>query len=117
MTDLPDLSAVELLTLYRDRRASPVEVMTAVLDRVEALEPQLNATWARDPDAALADARASEARWAKGEPIGALDGVPVTVKELIATKGVAKPLGTAATDLSPSPPTRRRRRGCARPGR
>jgi aspartyl-tRNA(Asn)/glutamyl-tRNA(Gln) amidotransferase subunit A len=103
MTDLPDLSAVALLTLYRERRVSPVEVMTAVLARVEALEPQLNATWALDASAALADARAAEARWAKGRPMGPLDGVPATVKELIATKGVAKPLGTAATDLIPEP--------------
>jgi aspartyl-tRNA(Asn)/glutamyl-tRNA(Gln) amidotransferase subunit A len=103
MTDLPDLSAVALLTLYRERRVSPVEVMTAVLARVEALEPRLNATWALDADAALADARAAEARWAKGRPMGPLDGVPTTVKELIATKGVAKPLGTAATDLVPEP--------------
>jgi aspartyl-tRNA(Asn)/glutamyl-tRNA(Gln) amidotransferase subunit A len=103
MTDLPDLSAVALLTLYRERRVSPVEVMTAVLARVEALEPRLNATWALDGDTALADARAAEARWAKGRPMGPLDGVPTTVKELIATKGVAKPLGTAATDLIPEP--------------
>jgi hypothetical protein len=103
MTDLPDLSAVDLLTLYRQRRASPVEVMTAVLARVEALEPRLAATWALDPDAALAEAAASEARWARGAPIGPLDGVPVTVKELIATKGVAKPLGSAATELTPEP--------------
>jgi aspartyl-tRNA(Asn)/glutamyl-tRNA(Gln) amidotransferase subunit A len=103
MTDLPDLSAVELLTLYRDRHASPVEVMTAVLARVDAAEPLLNATWALDPDAALSDARASEARWVRGEPMGALDGVPVTIKELIATRGVAKPLGTAAMDLVPEP--------------
>jgi len=103
MADLPDLSAVELLRLYRDRRASPVEVMRATLSRVEALEPRLNATWALDPDAALKDARAAEARWAGGEPMGPLDGVPATVKELIATKGVAKPLGSAATDLTPEP--------------
>jgi aspartyl-tRNA(Asn)/glutamyl-tRNA(Gln) amidotransferase subunit A len=103
MTDLPDLSAVELLTLYRDRRASPVEVMAAVLARVEAWEPVLNATWALDPDAAMADARASEERWAKGKPTGPLDGVPVTIKELIATKGLAKPVGSAVTDLVPEP--------------
>ena len=100
MTDLPDLSAVELLTLYRDRRASPVEVMTAVLARVDAAEPLLNATWALDPDAAFSDARASEARWVRGEPMGALDGVPVTIKELIATRGVASlaPVASNAAD-------------------
>ena len=50
---------------------------------------------------AIDEARASEARWAKGEPIGPLDGAPVTVKDNIATKGEPKPVGTAAEDLSP----------------
>jgi aspartyl-tRNA(Asn)/glutamyl-tRNA(Gln) amidotransferase subunit A len=103
MSDLSDLSAVDLLQLYRDKSLSPVDVIGAVLAKVEALEPALNATWALDSKAALADARAAETRWTKGEPIGPLDGVPVTIKELIATKGVAKPLGTAASDLTPEP--------------
>jgi Asp-tRNA(Asn)/Glu-tRNA(Gln) amidotransferase A subunit family amidase len=48
-------------------------------------------------------ARASERRWLDGEPLGALDGVPAMIKENIATKGVAVPLGTAATELVPAP--------------
>jgi aspartyl-tRNA(Asn)/glutamyl-tRNA(Gln) amidotransferase subunit A len=103
MSELADLTAVDLLTLYRDKAVSPVDVVSAVLARIEALEPMLNATWALDPEGALAEARASEARWARGEPAGGLDGVPVTIKELIATRGVAKPLGSAATELRPEP--------------
>ncbi len=103
MSQLADLSAVDLLARYRDGTVSPVEVTQAVLARIEAFEPALNATWALDAKGALDAARAAEARWAKGEPIGRLDGVPVTIKELIATKGVAKPLGSAATDLVPEP--------------
>ena len=103
MSELADLTAVDLLALYRDKAVSPVEVVGAVLARIEALEPVLNATWALDPEGAVAEARASEARWLRGEPAGALDGVPVTVKELIATRGVAKPLGSAATELRPEP--------------
>jgi aspartyl-tRNA(Asn)/glutamyl-tRNA(Gln) amidotransferase subunit A len=103
MTDLADLPALDLLDLYRRRSVSPVEVITAVLARVEALEPRLNATWALDAAGALADARAAEARWTRGEPQGSLDGVPVTIKELIATKGVARHQGTAATDPLPEP--------------
>ncbi len=45
----------------------------------------------------------SEARWRHGEPKGALDGVPITIKDNIATKGVPVPLGTAASDLTPAP--------------
>jgi aspartyl-tRNA(Asn)/glutamyl-tRNA(Gln) amidotransferase subunit A len=98
MTDLPDLPATDLIRAFRDRRLSPVEVTQAALDRISAWDDRLCATWAMDPQAALAAARASEARWARGSPHGPLDGVPVTVKENIATKGVAMPAGTAAVD-------------------
>lgn len=58
-------------------------------------------------------ARQSEARWAKGEPLGAIDGVPLTIKENIATKGTPVPLGTAAMTLVPAaadaPPAARTR--------
>jgi aspartyl-tRNA(Asn)/glutamyl-tRNA(Gln) amidotransferase subunit A len=103
MSELADLSAVDLLARYRDKTLSPVEVTHAVLARIEALEPVLNATWALNAEGALDAARAAEARWTRREPAGRLDGVPVTIKELIATKGVAKPLGSAATDLVPEP--------------
>ena len=102
MTDLADLAATELLAAYRARSLSPRDVTEAVLARIEAWEPRLNATWAMDPAGARATARESESRWARGEPIGALDGVPVTIKENIATKGTSIPLGTAATELVPA---------------
>ena len=102
MTDLHALSATDLLALYRRREVSPVEVTRAVLAHIERCEPLLHATWALDAEAALAMARASEARWQEGEPL-ALDGVPVTIKDNIATKGVAVPLGCAATELVPAP--------------
>ncbi len=102
-SSLADLTATELLEGYAARRVSPVEVMAAVAARVEALEPALQATWALDFDTADAEARASEARWAKGAPIGPLDGVPISIKEMIATKGVPKPVGSAAGDMTPQP--------------
>ncbi|MGH1559374.1 amidase family protein [Caulobacter segnis] len=74
-----------------------------MLARIEAWEPDLAATWALDAEAALNTARASETRWRRGDALGPLDGVPVTIKELIATRGVAKPLGSAASDPVPEP--------------
>ncbi len=100
---LHDLSAVDLLAAYRAKTLSPVEVVRAVLDRVAAFEPHLKATYRFDPEGALAAASRSEARWRHGEPNGALDGVPITIKDNIATKGVPVPLGTAASDLTPAP--------------
>jgi aspartyl-tRNA(Asn)/glutamyl-tRNA(Gln) amidotransferase subunit A len=103
MTDLPDLSAVALIQAYRAHKLSPVEVTQAALDRIAAWDDTICATWAMDPQAALAAARASEARWQADAPQGPLDGVPVTVKENIATQGVPMPAGTAAVNPLPAP--------------
>ncbi|CAN7736697.1 amidase [Ensifer adhaerens] len=113
MSDLADFTAVDLVEAYRLRKLSPVEVVDAVIARIDASEPKLNALWAYDPDEARKAAQASEARWGKGEPLGAIDGVPVTIKENIATKGTAVPLGCAAVPLVPAladaPPAARTR--------
>jgi aspartyl-tRNA(Asn)/glutamyl-tRNA(Gln) amidotransferase subunit A len=101
-TPLHDLTATELIAAYRERALSPVEVMRTVLDHVACWEPQLCALYLLRPDDALAQARASEARWARGEPQGPLDGVPVTLKDNIATAGDPTPLGTAAVTLVPA---------------
>ena len=81
---------------------SPLEAMRSVLDRVACFEPQLSATFLLAPERALAEAKASEARWRRGAPLGPLDGVPATVKDNIATKGEPVPVGTAASDLTPA---------------
>ncbi|MBC7957211.1 MAG: amidase, partial [Cytophagales bacterium] len=113
MTALHTLSAIELLAAYSSKALSPVDVTRAVLQHIENCEPRVCATYALDPLGALAQAEASQARWLKNEPQGALDGVPVTIKENIASKGVPMPLGTAATVLVPAerdaPPTARLR--------
>ncbi|WP_442775719.1 amidase [Sphaerotilus montanus] len=102
MADLHDLPATALLALYRHGDVSPVEATRAVLDHIARWEPHLRATYALDPDSALQQAQASEARWRRGEPRGLLDGVPAMVKENIATRGTPTPLGTAATVLAPA---------------
>lgn len=95
-----DLSAVDLLAAYRSKTLSPVEVVEAVIGRIEAWEPRIKALYAYDPDAARAAAKASEARWMSGQALP-LDGVPGTIKENIATQGTPMPTGTAARDLVP----------------
>ncbi|KWF68157.1 amidase [Burkholderia pseudomultivorans] len=114
---LNELSAARLIDGYRRKALSPVEVTQAVLARIADWEPLIRATYALDADGALAMARASEARWMRGEPAGPLDGVPVTLKENIATRGVPVPLGCAATELVPaaedSPPAARLRKAGA----
>ena len=101
MATLHDRSAAELLGLYAARESSPVEVMHALLAHIERCEPQIAATWALDADTALQAARVSETRWQRDEA-RALEGVPVTLKENIATQGTPVPLGTAATVLTPA---------------
>ena len=97
-TALHDLPAHALLAAYRARTLSPVEVVQSVLEHIARWEPHLHATWLLRPDAALAQARASEARWQRGAPQGLLDGVPYTLKDNIATRGDPTPLGTAASE-------------------
>jgi len=99
--NLADLTATELISRYRDRSLSPVEVIDDVLARVAEVEPRINALYALDEHGARAAAQDSERRWRDGVA-GALDGVPVTVKENIATRGTPVPQGTAATELIPA---------------
>jgi aspartyl-tRNA(Asn)/glutamyl-tRNA(Gln) amidotransferase subunit A len=97
MTDLCALSATDLLDGYRKHQLSPVEVTQAVLDRIEKLNPLLNA-FNLVSDRALEDAKASEARWMAGQPKGLLDGVPVSIKDIILTKGWPTLRGSKTVD-------------------
>ena len=102
MTELADMPATALAPAFASGALSPVDVIAAVLARVDAHDGALCATYACDPDQARDAAHASETRWRRGIPLGPLDGVPVTIKEMIATKGVPVPMGTAAMDLTPA---------------
>jgi aspartyl-tRNA(Asn)/glutamyl-tRNA(Gln) amidotransferase subunit A len=98
---LHECSAVELLALYARGECSPVEVARDLIAHIERSEPTLHALWAFDAETLIAQARDSEVRWHSGQA-RALDGVPVTVKENIATRGTPVPLGSAATALVPA---------------
>src|SRR5712671_2369522 len=102
VTSLHDLSAVDLIAGFRARQFSPSEVLEDVIAHIAVWEPHIKALYAFDPDGARAVAKASTVRWQKDEPTGLLDGVPVTIKDNIATKGVPVPLGAATATLVPS---------------
>ena len=117
MSALHELSAAQLSRLYATGDASPVEVTQAVIAHIARWEPWLCALYAYDPDGALQQARESEARWRAGQARSPIDGVPLTLKENIATQGVPLPAGTAATVLTPAaedapPAARLREAGC-----
>ena len=97
--DLAMMPAYELVKLFKARKASPVEATRAAIVRIDALNPQLNAFQHLDPDSALRAARASEKRWKKGgKRLSDIDGVPITIKDMVLTKGMPTRMGSAATD-------------------
>ncbi len=87
-----DLSA--LATRIRSRDLSATEAARAMLRRIERLDPVLRAYARTTPELALAQAADVDARLARGEPVGALAGVPVAVKDLCWTRGVPTAAGT-----------------------
>ncbi len=99
-TDAALLSAEELTASYARQELSPIESLQAVTERVAQLNPRINAFVAMNPRAIDA-ARDSEARWRAGRPLGLLDGVPCTVKDLVDVAGFPTRRGSRLTDPSP----------------
>jgi aspartyl-tRNA(Asn)/glutamyl-tRNA(Gln) amidotransferase subunit A len=99
--DIAFASALDLSELYRAGTLSPVEAAEALLARIDALQPKLNAFCIVDRDGALAAARASEQRWHEGRPLGPLDGVPVTIKDLVLMRGFPTRRGSRMIDPVP----------------
>ncbi|MFE4574111.1 amidase [Streptomyces chartreusis] len=87
MTDLTALTAVQLLDGYRKGDFSPLDATRATLERAERIQPEVNAFVRLTADEALARAGESAERWRRGEPAGLLDGVPVTVKDILLLRG------------------------------
>jgi Asp-tRNA(Asn)/Glu-tRNA(Gln) amidotransferase A subunit family amidase len=94
MTELSTKSTTELTRLITSRKVSPVEVLQACLDRIDQLNPKLNAIVTLAPDA-MEKAQEAEAAVARGDAIGPLHGVPLTVKDSIETAGLRTTSGSA----------------------
>ena len=112
MSEIAFMSAVQLAAAFRARTLSPVEATRAILERIDRVNPSVNAFCHVTHEAALADARASEARWAKDMPLSAIDGVPAGIKDLILTKGMptlrgSKTVGAGGPWLDDAPATAR----------
>jgi amidase len=93
--DLCFIPATDLVRLYRTRKASPLEVMHAVLARIDAVNPAVNAYVTVARESALAAARAAtRALGRKSNSLGPLHGVPVSIKDLTATEGIRTTWGS-----------------------
>ncbi len=93
--DLCYLPAADALRLFRTRKLSPVELMKAVIARAESVQPKINAFTFKHHDEALKQARKAEARYAKGHADGALEGLPVAIKDESFIKGYPTSNATA----------------------
>ena len=93
-TDLCFMPAVELAAPIRTRKLSPVELTQAVLTRIEALNPTLNAFCTQTPDLALAEARRAEDAVMRGDRLGPLHGIPYSIKDLALTRGIRTMAGS-----------------------
>ncbi|MEU4471240.1 Asp-tRNA(Asn)/Glu-tRNA(Gln) amidotransferase subunit GatA [Micromonospora sp. NPDC023888] len=94
MSDLTRMTATEIAALVAGGEASAVEVTQAHLDRIAAVDDRVHAFLHVDTDGALAAARAVDERRAAGEDLGPLAGVPVAVKDVLATRGVPTTVGS-----------------------
>jgi amidase len=88
MRDLTFASAVDLVKLYRARKASPLEVMGTLLARIDAINPRVNAIVTLARDSALWEARRATAALKRGAPLPPLFGVPVAIKDVTNTEGI-----------------------------
>ena len=117
MDELLFASAAAIARAIRRKHISSEEATAACLKRIDQVNPRLNAVVQVTADAALRDAREADARLARGEGKGALDGLPVTIKDSFEMAGVISTSGTLGAPASCRSATPRRWRGCARQAR
>ncbi len=98
--DLCRLTATALIQLYAKGEASPVEVTRAGLARAEAVQSRFNAFVRIEHEPAMAAAALSEQRWKAGKPLGPLDGVPTTIKDIVWVKGGVARFGSRAPGMA-----------------
>ena len=96
-----DLDLLEMVHHVRERRISPVELVRAHLERIEALEPSVLAWVKLRADEALAEAAAAERALARGEPIKPLEGIPFGVKDIFHAAGLATASGSKVPAVHP----------------
>lgn len=102
-TELWQYSATELAAKYQSGGCSPVEAFESVLQRIENVNPRVNAIVTLDIEGARAQAKASEARWQRSKPIGPFDGIPITAKDNILVQGLRATWGSKLfADFIPS---------------
>jgi len=94
MNELAFLSATQMAELMRRKKVSPVELVQAHLERIEELNPRLNAIVSLDHRRAQAEAQAAEAAILRGDAVGSLHGVPVTIKSSIDVVGLCSECGS-----------------------
>ncbi|MBI1398264.1 MAG: amidase [Betaproteobacteria bacterium] len=118
-----ELSAPELTAAYAAGSLSPVQVTEHLLDHIARSEPHVNAMYVVDRDGAMEQAQSSARRWQAGKALSPLDGVPVTLKDNIVTRGQPAPIGTKANEGLPAaaadapPAARVREAGCVMLGK
>ena len=91
MQDLCFLSIAELAPQIQRREVSPLEVTRAYLDRIQAVDGQLNSYISLTAERALEDAKAAETAIQAGTYRGPLHGIPLAHKDIVATKGIKRP--------------------------
>ncbi|WP_404982745.1 amidase [Cobetia marina] len=96
-TQLSELTAIDALALFRRGELSPVELTRDCLERIDTLNPKINAFVHIAHDGAMKAAKDAEARWMKGTPCGPLCGVPTTLKDLTLSRGMPTRYGSATT--------------------
>ncbi len=101
MTTIATMTCAELTDAYRRGELSPLEVARDVLARIER-HAGLNAFLPIEPDAVLAAAKQSEARWRAAAPLGAIDGVPTSIKDNIWAKGLPTRRGSKTSEATPA---------------